>query len=121
MGTVCEVIEQHRSEILDVWMNAARARPSARDLTPPELASMMPKYLSLLGRSELAEAAQLTVPQKELIEHHLSNRLREGFDLNEILAEFSTLGRCVFQFMHADPAAQQPTVADVARLFSELN
>jgi hypothetical protein len=118
--TINELIRTHRSQILRAWTKAARVATSAKDLTLPELASLMPDYLSLLGGEIPVGEPRLSAAQQTLIERHLSNRLREGFDLNEILTELALLGRCIAQFIRADEGGVAPSVGEVASLYSEL-
>lgn len=120
MGTVSELIRTHRTKILRAWTEAARNATSAKDLTFPELASLMPEYLSLLGGELPLGDPRLSQAQHALIERHLSNRLREGFNLNEILTEFAVLGRCVSPFFQGEDDRDTPSVAEVASLYAEL-
>ncbi|MDB4968972.1 MAG: sasA [Myxococcales bacterium] len=113
MGTIGEVIGKHHSEVVQLWAQAAQHSPSARGLSPPEIESTMPAFLSLLGGGA---DVQLTEVQHKLVEHHLSSRLRSGFNLNEILTEYASLGRYVFQLMKE---VDQPLEAS-ARISIEL-
>lgn len=120
MKSVAGLIRTHRSEILSAWTEDAKQATSARNLSSPELASMMPEYLSLLGQETPSPDSRLSQAQQALIERHLSNRLREGFNLNEILTEFALLGRCVSRFLQAVANGDRPSVAEVASLYGEL-
>ena len=120
MGTVTELIRTHRAEILRTWTDAAQRATSAMHLTSPELASLMPEYLALLGSDAPAAESRPPAAQQALIERHLSNRLREGFNLNEILTEFAILGRCVSPFLQAEVEGDRPSVAEIASLYAEL-
>jgi signal transduction histidine kinase len=130
MGSIHEVIQSHHSEILGMWTEAARQRASARGLTAHELTGTMPAFLAALGDQEAAEPAQLSDGQRDLIAHHLSGRLRHGFELNEILTEFAALGRCVFRCLRRDSvgdsfevgevfAALVLTAVEVTKIFNE--
>lgn len=122
MTTVGDVIERHRAEILHLWEEGA-GRPASTDglRAAPELASVMPAYLDSLGRSAGEEQALISASQEQLIERHLSTRLRDGFELNEIVTEFAILGRCVSRIVDQEPADDRPPAAEVERLFSELH
>jgi hypothetical protein len=120
MGTLRELIDRHQSEILSAWTEAAQQAVSARDLSSLELASLMPRYLSLLGERTPEPDGRLGDAQIALIEDHLANRLREGFDLSEILTEFAVLGRCITALLAAVADDERPPFADVARLYAEL-
>lgn len=120
MRTVATLIRTHASEILHAWSEAAKQATSAKNLTAPELASFMPEYLAVLGEDGGSANAQLSTPQTMLVERHLSNRLREGFSLNEILTEFAILGRCVSPFLLASSTGDRPSAAEVASFYTEL-
>ena len=120
MRTVGTVIDRHHTAILDLWTKGVRRAAFAEGLTPPELASMMPEYLSLLGRGAATDAGGLSHEQQQLIESHLSNRLRQGSVLNEILTEFAVLGRSVSRYLDAEDDVERPSIAGVARVFAEL-
>jgi len=117
MGAIHEVIRSHHSEIVGMWTEAARHRASARGLTAHELTGAMPDFLAALGDLGAAEPARLNDGQRALIAHHLSGRLRHGFDLNEMLTDFATLGRCVFRCLRRAAATNSLDVGDV---FAEL-
>lgn len=121
MRTVGTVIDRNHTAILDLWTKEVRRAAFAEGLTPPELASMMPEYLSLLGRGAATASAELSHEQQQLIERHLSNRLRQGSVLNEILTEFAVLGRSVSRCLDAEDDVERPSIACVARLFAELS
>jgi signal transduction histidine kinase len=113
MGTIGDVIARHHSEIVRMWVHTAQRSPSARELSGAEVASTIPAYLSLLADGD---PAQLSDEQRRLVEHHMSSRLRNGFNLNEILTEYASLARYVFELMEKYEAP----LAESARLASEL-
>ncbi|MCU1283022.1 MAG: senX3 [bacterium] len=113
MGTIGQVIGRHQSEVVRQWTQAAQQTPSARGLSPPEIESTMPAFLSLIGTGT---EQRLSEQQQQLVEHHLSNRLRCGFNLNEILTDYASLGRCVYRFIDE---VDEPLAAS-ARLAVEL-
>jgi signal transduction histidine kinase len=130
MGSIHKVIASHQTEILDMWTQSIREQPSARGLTPSELASTIPAYLAVLGANGTTDTDDLSDDERQIIEQHLSSRLRSGFELNEILTEFTSLGRCVFRCMSRDSAADardmdevfatlQLTATEVTKLFNE--
>jgi RsbT co-antagonist protein rsbRD N-terminal domain len=120
MTTIAALIRTHRSEILRAWTEHSKQATSAKDLSSLELASLMPEYLSLLGQETPEPDARLSGAKQALIERHLSNRLREGFNLNEILTEFAVLGRCVSRFLQTEAPGDRPSGAEVASLYAEL-
>src|SRR2546428_9864894 len=119
MATVAAIVDQHRKEILELWEEEARKAASARGLTRPALMNLMPEYLSSLAQASDQELGQYTGRRRALVEHHLSSRLRLGFDLAEIIEEFALLGRCIARMWLAAPATR-PTSPAAERLFCEL-
>src|SRR6058998_86589 len=120
MATVAAIVDQHRKEILELWEEEARKAESARGLTRPALINLMPEYLSSLAQASDQELGQYTGRRRALVEHHLSSRLRQGFDLAEIIEEFTLLGRCIARMWLAAPSTR-PTSDAAERLFSELS
>ncbi len=121
MRTVHDVIEAHREQILRLWVQGVQESPFAEELSTPELAGIMPDYLGSLGRFSMDGPIQLSEQQRELIERHLSNRLRLGSTLNEILTEFTVLGRVLAWFLDRDSDSWRPSTRDAANLFAELH
>jgi signal transduction histidine kinase len=117
--TLRELIESHREWILDEWSDAVGTSVSARGLSRPELHNLIPAYLTLLARAPRA-ASTLTDEQKRLIENHLSHRLRQGYELNEVLAEFARLGTVIAALIDQQPVAERPAAVETAELFAEL-
>src|SRR3989454_9509436 len=119
MLSIAGIAVQYRDEILELWQEEARKAASARGLTRPELMNIIPKYLSALAEASDQELGQYTGSLRELVEHHLSARLRQGFDLAEIIEEIALLGRCIARMWLAAPSTR-PTSDAAERLFSEL-
>jgi signal transduction histidine kinase len=120
MRTMATVIERHHGEIVSRWSEGARRAAFSEGLSSPELAGMIPAYLSLLGRNRAGEP-ELSAAQHQLIEQHLSNRLRQGSALNEILTELAVLGRSVRRCLEDEPEAERPSSDDIAGVFAELS
>jgi len=121
MRTVHDVICAHQPEILRLWVQGIRESVFAEALSPSELASVMPDYLGSLGRIEMDGPPQLSDQQYHLVERHLSNRLRQGSTLNEILTEFAVLGRVIAWFLDRHGEQWRPSTRDAANLFAELH
>ncbi len=117
--TIAGIIDRHHERILGLWTQGAAQAAASHGMTAPELASTIPAYLSSLGRGTADVPVQLSGDQVELIERHLSDRLRRGFVLNEILTEFALLGSAVSRIVD-EAATAQPRALDVGRLFEEL-
>jgi signal transduction histidine kinase len=119
--TVHEIIDANRSEILRLWVQGIRESAFAEDLSPSEVAGVMPDYLGSLGQIAIDGAVELGEQQRDVIEKHLSNRLRQGSTLNEILTEFAVLGRVIAWFLDRNADDSRPSARDAANLFGELH
>src|SRR5690242_15328283 len=118
-GNVATSIKKHHDEIIRLWNNEARQSASARGLPAPAFDNLMSEFLSVLGSG--GELGRLSGRQRDLIERHVSARIRQGFDLAEIIEEIAILGRVVSQMWETDRAEQRPHREDIQRFFGELN
>jgi signal transduction histidine kinase len=119
MLTVAEIIETRGEQILRQWVEGARHAASARGLRGPQLTNMISEYVAALGRSSGVDSP--TPEQRQLIENHLSQRLRQGFDLNEVLVEFTILMRAVRDTIEGIAPQDRPPEHELARLFQDLH
>jgi len=111
-------IQKHHDEIIRLWNEEARLCVSARGLTTPSFENLMPEFLSALASGE---AGRLSGRQRDVIERQLSTRIRQGFDLAEIIEEIAILGRVVARIWEAGPAEEWPSAGDIERFFAELS
>jgi signal transduction histidine kinase len=93
-----DFIRSRQADILRDWERGVRALPKAAGLSEPRLVDHVP---ALLGRiADLADAlaagAEPPIPG-ELPEKHAHQRLDEGFDLLEVVAEYAVLRDCITQ------------------------
>lgn len=116
MASIAEIIRQHEDDIMKIWHADARAAALARGLSAVALEDIMPTYLSALADGfATGDASRGDRPRKHL-QAHLASRLREGFDLAEILAEFVLLERCIVAMWSPLPPDQRPSAEDIDRL-----
>jgi hypothetical protein len=121
MATVADLIERHRDAIIERWAVEAQTSASARGLARPELLNALAEYLRSLvqsARDPASRPAQLD--HGTVTAHHLALRLRQGFDLEEVVAEYALLGRAIAQTWDGLPAAERPGAAEVEWLFAQL-
>jgi signal transduction histidine kinase len=103
MASLSELLQQQHEQIMTEWAAKAHQAASARGLDQPELRNILPRFLSALADG--ADPA-------ELVEHHLSDRLRKGFELAEIVEEFVLLERCITSRWLAMPVPDRPSEED---------
>lgn len=97
LDRLAALVRQERETLLVRWRLQVRQLPSARQLDVPTLNDHIPGLLD-----ELAEALQSksdqTIPEA-LMERsppiHGLQRLQEGFDIEEVVAEYNILRACV--------------------------
>src|SRR5258707_4566995 len=121
MLSIAAIIDKHRDEILELWSEKASQAASARCMTRPELVNIVSQYLSSLAQASDQQLGQFTGRRRALVESHCSARLRQGFDLAEIIEELALLGRCTAKMWLAAPAENRPPVEEAELLFSELH
>ncbi|UQA59096.1 ATP-binding protein [Polyangium aurulentum] len=87
-------LRTHRSEILQDWERAARAISSSRGLGRPALLDDIPNLLDCianLAESEKKGCSACDGPAQA----HAAARLSDGYDLDEVVAEYALLRDCV--------------------------
>jgi signal transduction histidine kinase len=114
---IADIIRKNEADIIARWLDKARATASARGLPAVALQNVMPLYLSALGDA-LATGGTETNNRRSLehVQAHLATRLRQGFDLAEILAEFVLLERTIASIWSTRPPQHWPSNQDIDRL-----
>lgn len=125
-NTMRDAIAAHHPSIIGQWSGRMQMASFAEGLSLSELTGIMPMFLSLLGHcnsdvSDVGSSVQLSDVQRALVERHMSNRLRQGSTLNDVLTEFATLSQCISVSLDDGEATNRPSTRDAARVFAELN
>lgn len=118
MRGIQSMIERRSAEILERWAQGAAHAASARGLSRPELLNIMPRYLGSLAASD---GPELGKRQMELVESHVSSRLRHGFELPELQQEFALLGRCIFAEWASIPAQERPEAFELEQMLEVVH
>jgi signal transduction histidine kinase len=90
-------IRQERDALLSSWRQQVRQLPSARNLDTPTLNDDIPQLLDELADA-LKSRSDRTIPEalaKGSPPVHGVVRFREGYDIEEVVAEYNILRRCV--------------------------
>jgi signal transduction histidine kinase len=119
--TVMRSIHLHHDRILEMWSAEVFTHASARGLSKPECENLMPLYLRSLAEPGQGALGSPHSRRSELVEAHLVARLRQGFDLGEIMDEFALLGRCIAALWAAEPADGRPDPVGIERFYAELH
>jgi len=93
-----DFIRGRQQDILSEWMAEVRALPVASDLDHPALLDHVPQVLDRIATmaDSLAKGEPAEPPRHE-VEAHAAMRLDEGFDLGEVVSEFTILRDCVMR------------------------
>ncbi|WP_426752285.1 ATP-binding protein [Myxococcus sp. Y35] len=120
MTSVAGAIRRHHDEIIRQWFEQASRAASARGLDGPEFRNIMPVYLASLADEDDAPGA-LANDRRAHIESHVAARLRQGFNVAEVVEEFAILGHCITSTWANASPEEHPAIRDVERLFTELH
>lgn len=94
MGALAAMIRAHVGEIVELWYDEARRARVARGLTREELTRALPEHLTAVAaRIE----GQPTATAGELVDEQVNDRLRQGYELADVIREYALLERCIYQ------------------------
>jgi len=97
LNELAALIRQERDALLSSWRQQVRQLPSARNLDTPTLNDDGPQLLDELADA-LKSRSDRTIPEalaKGSPPVHGVVRFREGYDIEEVVAEYNILRRCV--------------------------
>lgn len=97
LNKLADLIKRDRKALLSHWREQVRQLPSAKHLDTPTLNDHIPTLLDELVTAFYTRAEQ-TIPDA-LLEgsspHHGVQRVQDGFDIEEVVAEYNILRGCV--------------------------
>ncbi|MES2934933.1 MAG: sensor histidine kinase [Pseudomonadota bacterium] len=96
---LAQLLREKRSELMSTWRAATRQLPSAKDLDRVTLTDHIPLLLE-----QLAEILDAGIGPNEMesylqgspLDHGLQ-RLQNGFEVEELVAEYNILRRCIYE------------------------
>lgn len=103
LDTLATLVEQERDTVLAQWRRQVRQLPSARHLDTPTLNDHMPNVLDQLAE-ELRAGIDETIAETHAAPSSLAHgvqRAEEGFDIEEVVAEYNILRGCVHDLADA--------------------
>lgn len=102
-------IRTRAADILAAWERAVRELPVARDLARPALVDHIPALISQIAElsDDLAAGTPLQLPAA-LADAHAVDRLGEGYDLDQVVAEYAVLRDAIVRLWSAESAIEQP-------------
>lgn len=96
---LADLIQRRQHEIEARWIASVLADIGARTIDPTELRDAIPHYLETLARELRSDAATSTVEMEgnaawaPIAEEHAITRVRQGFDIEQLVHEFVLLRR----------------------------
>lgn len=117
MHSIAQVIATHEEKIRELWADGVRRTEAAHGLSDEELLDVVPLYLGSLAHPEIGARGS---ERHDLLEEHLASRLRQGFEIADIVEEFGLLGRCITRIWAECPEGERPAPADLDRTLAEL-
>jgi signal transduction histidine kinase len=91
------LIRQHRDALLVTWRQKVRQLASARNLDTPTLNDDIPQFLEELANA-LESRSNRSIPEalaQGSAPVHGFERFREGYDIEEVVAEYNLLRGCI--------------------------
>lgn len=118
---LADFLRTHRERILSDWLTAVRRLAPARNLDQPMLLDFLPQFLDELADflDEVRAGKPATEPEK-LPAMHALERLEVGYDLAEVVEEYSILRQCIIDLVHHESAPAMRS-AQLARLHSGID
>jgi signal transduction histidine kinase len=92
--SLADFIRTNKAQILDAWLTAASALPSAQGLSVPLIRDHVPELLDKLAEA-IERGDETALPMKGLPNLHAAIRVREGYDLRQVVAEYRALRRVI--------------------------
>ena len=96
LDQLAALVKQERQALLSRWRQQVRHLPSARELDLPTLNDHIPGLLDELAAALHIKSEQ-TIPESvvESPPVHGAQRLQDGFDIEEVVAEYNILRGCI--------------------------
>ena len=95
---------RERESLLERWRAQVRALPSAQHLDAPTLTDHLPRLIGELAAA-LRERSDETIPEALNAASppaHGLQRVRDGFDIEEVVAEYNVLRGCIHDLAQAN-------------------
>src|SRR5262249_48190408 len=97
-------LREHREEILERWESSVRALPPAEHLDRRALIDHLPHILDEIADSADAALAGADAPlPRHLPDCHAIARLHQGYDLGEVVLEYSLLRKTILELSATRP------------------
>src|SRR5688500_3722419 len=98
-----------RVRLVPGWSAHAARAATTLALSASELVNQMPRFVDALIEDGCGPEAFLRGRQRAYVAAHVAARVREGFELAEVVEEFSVLGKCIATAVDSGPADVRPS------------
>ena len=101
---LCDFLRERQDDVIGDWTRRMRSLSPARDLSDPAIRDHLPQILMRIA--DIVESAQTgaSVSLENLPKDHAVDRLGRGFDLDQIVTEYSLLRRSILDLWESDVA-----------------
>jgi len=108
-ATLAKFILSRRDQILALWEGAVRRLPTARELSRPVLLDSVPQLLDAIAKTiDERETGGSEMPPR-IVERHALQRLDTGFDLAQVVAEYSLLRDAILELWERESLSLSET------------
>jgi len=109
LAKIARLIQQERANLLSRWRTQVRELPSAKHLDTPTLTDHVPMLIDELTEALLARSTETIA--EALVEAsppaHGAQRLVDGFDIEEVVAEYNILRGCISDLVEENGLTMQ--------------
>jgi two-component system, OmpR family, phosphate regulon sensor histidine kinase PhoR len=102
LGKLSTLITEQRDALLSRWRQEVKRLPSAKHLDTPTLNDHIPALLDELADAFRASADETETLVEENPSRHGAQRLKDGFDIVEVVAEYNILRGCLHDLAEAN-------------------
>jgi signal transduction histidine kinase len=102
-----ELLERHRDEVVTRWSKRVEHEPVEPPLTKRELIDHIPRFIDDIVAS-LKPVAEPNQSSEHAREHGMQ-RLRLGFNVDEVVREYGMLVTCILDLAHEKQLALEPS------------
>src|SRR5436190_11512451 len=92
---LCDFIRSSLDAVIAEWTKRIRILSPAKELSSSALVDHLPEILVRLADMVESVHTGTTVPLADAPKKHAVDRLARGFDLEEVIKEFSVLRQCI--------------------------
>jgi len=119
-GRLCEFIRTNRDALIADWTERVRQMSPAAELSRTALVDHLPDILARLAEMVESVHTGKTVTLADVPKKHAVDRLARGFDLEEVIKEFSLLRQCTLALWERT-VGSSITVMELRRLDAALD